>query len=108
MRKGNICIVRLADGAGHEQEGTRPAIFYADTKTAIGVVIPLTSNLEALRFPFTVAIAPEKQNGLEKDSVALVFHIRAIDLSRVAKVIGKLSDVDAKKVDALVKKMLKI
>jgi mRNA-degrading endonuclease toxin of MazEF toxin-antitoxin module len=65
MKKGDVCIVNLAVGVGHDQYGQRPAILISDTKIGIVIVIPLTSNLEALRFPFTLAILPDKQNNLK-------------------------------------------
>lgn len=51
MKKGGVCIVNLAVEVGHEQYGQRPAILISNPKTGILIVIPLTSNLEALRFP---------------------------------------------------------
>jgi mRNA interferase MazF len=106
MKKGDVCIINLAVGIGHEQYGQRPAILISDTKTGIVIVIPLTSNLEALRFPFTLAILPDKQNNLKQKSVALIFHIRAIDKTRVSKVIGKINAQTQKKIDSILKEML--
>lgn len=40
MRKGDICVVDLSLGTGHEQRGERPAILISDTKTNIVVIIP--------------------------------------------------------------------
>jgi mRNA-degrading endonuclease toxin of MazEF toxin-antitoxin module len=107
MKKGDVCIVRLSGGVGREQEGERPAIFFADTKTSIAVVIPITSNLEAARFLFTSVLLSDKHNNLDVSSVALVFHIRSIDLHRITKKIGRLAGNDLKKLDEVVKKMLK-
>jgi mRNA interferase MazF len=108
MKKGDVCIINLAVGIGHEQYGQRPAILISDTKIGIGIVIPLTSNLEALRFPFTLAILPDKQNNLKQKSVALIFHIRAIDKTRVSKVIGKINAQTQKKIDSILKEMLEL
>lgn len=108
MKKGDICIINLVAGAGHEQLGQRPAILVSDTKTGMVIVVPLTTNLEALRFPFTLAILPDKQNNLRKKSVALLFHIRAIDKSRIIEVIGKINKDFQKKIDKILKEMLEI
>jgi len=108
MKKGDVCIINLAVGVGHEQYGQRPAILISDTKIGIVIVIPLTSNLEALRFPFTLAILPDKQNNLKQKSVALIFHIRAIDKTRVSKVIGKINTQTQKKIDSILKEMLEL
>jgi mRNA interferase MazF len=106
MKKGDICIINLAVEVGHEQYGQRPAIVIADTGLGILIVIPLTSNLEALRFPYTLAILPDKQNNLKQKSVALIFHIRAIDKSRVLKTIGKINKQVERKIDFILKEML--
>ena len=109
MRKGDICIVNLsAHQAGHEQYGKRPAILISDTKTNIIIVIPITANLEALRFPYSLAILPDKQNNLDRESVALIFHIRAMDKSRVQKVVGKINKDFQKKIDKILREMLKL
>jgi len=106
MKKGDICLVNLAVEVGHEQFGKRPAILISDTKTGIVVVIPLTTNLEALRFPYTLAVLPDRQNKLDKESAALIFHIRAIDGSRVTKVVGKINKDIQRKIDKIMREML--
>lgn len=108
MNKGDILIVNLEAGLGHEQHGERPAILISDTKTNILIVVPLTAKLEALCFPHTLTISPEKGNGLNQDSVALLFHLKAIDKFRVNKVIGKLSKNIESKIDKILKGMLKL
>lgn len=106
MKKGDVCIINLAAGVGHEQYGQGPAILISDTKIDIVVVIPFTSNLEALRFFYTLAILPDKQNNLKQKSVALIFHLRAIDKTRISKVIGKINKQTQRKIDSIVKEML--
>ena len=39
MKKGDICVIELTIGAGHEQYGERPAVLISDTKTNMVVVI---------------------------------------------------------------------
>jgi mRNA interferase MazF len=106
MKKGDICLIDLAVEVGHEQYGQRPAIVIADTGIGILIVVPLTSNLEALRFPYTFAILPDKQNNLKQKSVALIFHIRAIDKSRVVKTIGKINKQIEEKINFILKEIL--
>ena len=74
MKKGDVCIIDLSLGTGHEQHGKRPAVLISDTKTNIAIVVPITSNTEALKFPHTLIIAPDKQNKLEQKSIAMIFH----------------------------------
>lgn len=78
MNKGDVCIIKLIAGTGHEQFGERPAILVSDTKTGLVIVIPLTSNLNALKFPYVLTIFPDNQNKLNQKSVALLFQVRAI------------------------------
>jgi mRNA interferase MazF len=106
MKKGDVLIVDLVSSLGREQYGQRPAILICDTKTDIIVVIPLTSNLGALRFPYTLTIFPDKENNLKETSIALIFQIRAIDRSRVVKVLGRISKNVEKKINSILKEML--
>jgi mRNA-degrading endonuclease toxin of MazEF toxin-antitoxin module len=54
------------------------------------IFIPCTTNRKALRFPFTSLIEPTAQNGLSETSVALVFHMRALDVSYFSTKLGVL------------------
>jgi mRNA interferase MazF len=56
------------------------------------LVVPLTSQATALRFPGTVVVAATPTNGLTLPSVALVFQIRALDRSRFVRRLGEVSD----------------
>ena len=107
MHKGEVWIVEIPGLNGHEQEGIRPAIVLADN-SGLAAVIPCTSNLQALRFPFTIAIDPSKRNGLAVSSVALVLQIRAIDKKRLKKQIGLLEKETLKNINSMLKKMLDI
>lgn len=107
MKKGDIYLVEIPFLGGHEQEGTRPAIILANTKTPV-IVIPLTSNTHTLRFPFTLRIQNSKINGLKELSIALVFHMRSIDKSRLKKRIGSLEPKYIRELDKMMKKLLNI
>lgn len=107
MKKGDICVVDLKN-TGREQSGMRPAMILSDTKANIVVIIPLTSNLEALRFPFTSIISPDSHNNLKQESVALVFHIQSIDKTRILKVIGKIKKKQRDEIDIALSKMLNL
>ncbi|HEY4477606.1 MAG TPA: type II toxin-antitoxin system PemK/MazF family toxin [Candidatus Paceibacterota bacterium] len=90
MKPGDIWVVEIPALGTHEQSGVRPAVVIARVAKTIVTVIPCTSNAEALRFPFTYAIEPTKQNGLTVVSVALVFHLRALDAVFLKQRIGEL------------------
>jgi mRNA-degrading endonuclease toxin of MazEF toxin-antitoxin module len=43
------------------------------------LLIPLTTQEDALRFPGTVLVEPDAGNGLRRPSVALVFQLTVLD-----------------------------
>ncbi|NJO52924.1 MAG: type II toxin-antitoxin system PemK/MazF family toxin [Leptolyngbyaceae cyanobacterium RM2_2_4] len=71
------------------------------------MVVPVTSSLGALRFPFTVKIQPSEQNGLTLPFVAMVFQVRAIDRKRIIRKIGELEIDYLAQVDVEIWQMLK-
>ncbi|MBI2140514.1 type II toxin-antitoxin system PemK/MazF family toxin, partial [Candidatus Woesearchaeota archaeon] len=85
MKKGEVWLVEIPSSNGYEQLGNRPSAVIADTTSNVTVIIPFTSNIQALRFPFTVEVKPDQKNGLSAISVGLVFQIRAIDKKRLKK-----------------------
>jgi len=108
IRKGDVLIVDLTVSAGREQSGVRPAVAVSGGELpGVVIVVPLTGTMEALRFPNTLAVLSAKDNGLEKESVALVFHVRSVDKRRVMQVIGKIDAATRRKIDLALKKMLR-
>ena len=93
MNVGDLYWVDLPAGAGHAQSGRRPAII-AQTRSTLPTVlmIPLTSQLNALRFPGTVLVAKTPGNGLRQDSVALLFQLAAVDKRALAGQLGAVTD----------------
>ena len=71
------------------------------------MVAPVTSNLAALRFAFSVRVEPSAENGLTLPSVVMVFQMRAIDKARIIRGIGQLSQTDMTRIDAEIWRMLK-
>lgn len=108
MKKGEIWLVELPSADGHEQAGTRPTIILAETDANIAIVIPLTSNLQALRFLNTIEIKPSKMNGLATTSAALVFQVRAIDKKRLQRKTGEVESSTIKEIDVTLKKLLSL
>lgn len=73
------------------------------------LVIPLTSNPERLRFPYTAQISKTSTTNLKEDSVALVFQLRAIANGRITgSEIGSLDDLQIGKIKTIIKDMLAI
>ena len=111
MKRGTIAEVQLPPPGtigGHEQGGRRPAIIVQNPTNRLPtvLVVPLTSKLSAIRYPYTVRIPPSQQNGLRYESIALVFQIRAMDINRVIKESGTLEDFLLSEVMERVNEML--
>lgn len=109
MARGDVLLISLPISDGREQSGRRPAVA---VQTDIAgqpmlMVAPITSNISASRFAFTVSIVPSNENGLTLPSIVMIFQMRAIDRTRIIKKIGKLSDADMHEVDAAIWRMLK-
>ena len=107
MKKGEIWLVELPSADGREQVGSRPAIIIAETEV-VNIILPLTSNIQALRFPHTIEIKPSKKNNLNSISVGLVFQIRALDKKRFKNKLGELDEKNLKEADTMLKKMLNL
>lgn len=54
-------------------------------------MIPLTTQVEALRFPGTVLVDVDPQNELKRPSVALVFQLTVVDRRAVGTSLGRVS-----------------
>jgi mRNA interferase MazF len=89
-------MVALPFSGGREQSGERPAVVIQDTAYGQGsplvLIVLLTSQLAALRFPASVRVEPTLSNGLNLPSVAMVFQTRALDRSRFLRRIGAVTD----------------
>ena len=109
MARGDVLLVGLPESDQREEKGNRPAIaVQADVATSpMLMIVPVTSSLNALRFPFTVRIEPSQLNGLTLPSVAMVFQMRAIDRKRIIRKIGELELDYLAQVDAEIWRMLK-
>jgi mRNA interferase MazF len=109
MARGDVLLVGLPDSDKREERGNRPAIA-VQTEVASSpmlMVVPVTSSLGALRFPFTVKIETSTKNGLTLSSVAMIFQMRAIDRNRLIRKIGELELEYLDQVDAEIWRMLK-
>ncbi len=84
--------VTYTDTQSHEQKGLRPCLIIKEFKTGYMVlVIPFTGELGAERFPYTTKIEKSKENGLDRDSIALVFQMKSISKKRFKYKRGKIS-----------------
>ena len=92
MKAGEIYWVELPARGGRAQAGRRPAIILqAVTTLPTTLLVPLTSQIDALRFAGTVLVEPDQQNGLPRPSVALVFQLTAVDNRFITDKLGTAS-----------------
>ena len=78
----------------------------SQTVAGMIIVVPLTTNLEALRFPYTLSILENSTNNLSQNSIALVFQLKSIDKKRVNKKIGRLGNQDMTKLEKNLKGLI--
>ena len=96
MARGDVLLVSLPPSDRREQSGRRPAVAVQTDQAGepMLIVAPVTSNLAALRFSFTVRVEPSPENGLTLPSIIMVFQMRAIDKVRIIRRIGRVSNED--------------
>jgi mRNA interferase MazF len=109
MARGDVVLVSLPLSDRREQSGRRPAVAVQTDQAGepMLMVAPVTSNLTALRFSFTLRVEPSPDNGLTTPSVVMVFQMRAIDKARIIRRIGRVSKEDLARIDAEIWRMLK-
>jgi mRNA interferase MazF len=102
MLRGDVIRARIPFAPGHAQFGERPAIIVQDdvygAPLSTLLIVPFTSNLRASRYPGTVLVQPDGQNGLTLPSVAMVFQIRVLDRLYCGPALGRL---DSAKLDLI-------
>ncbi|MCX6803244.1 MAG: type II toxin-antitoxin system PemK/MazF family toxin [Candidatus Diapherotrites archaeon] len=106
MNKGEIWFVELPESNGHEQSGLRPVIVINEIDAGMVLIIPFTSNIQALRYTNTIQVKPTKTNGLKENSIALIFQLRAIDKKRLLEKIGNLEKEHQEQINKMLKKIL--
>jgi len=80
---------------GREQEGSRPVLIVSADQinhgpTGLSVVVPITNRDRGL--PLHVAVDPP-EGGLSEHSVLLPEQVHAADHSRLARLMGRVSDL---------------
>lgn len=94
-------------GRNHEQRGRRPAIVAAKAN-GLGVVLPLTTNLNAKKLSHVCRIEPSKENGLREECVALVFQVTSVDQACLVEKIGWLNKKERKPIQNTLKELFKL
>ena len=95
----------------HVQAGRRPAVIVhtEGSKGALPVtlLVPGTSNLNAVSFPHTVRVDPSAENGLALPTIFLCFQVQPAD-KRIIELParGRLSTQDLERVDQALREVL--
>ena len=108
MKKGEVWSIDLPSSSRSEQMGSMPSVIKTEADANIAIIIPFSSNVQALRYTNTIFVELSVQNGLKSDSIILVFQIRAIDKHRILNKLGELEEEYITKVDKMLMDMLKL
>ena len=95
FKKFDICIANLKPAYKSEPGKKRPGVIVQidalNNYHPSTIVCPITTNIQDESTPIRVRLST-KQTNLKKESDILVDQIRAIDNSRIKKVVGSLRD----------------
>lgn len=92
MIVGEIFWVEFPTRGGRAQVGRRPALVVQKVSNLPTVLlIPLTTQLDALRFSGTILLERDATNRLRQPSVALVFQLTAVDRNFIKEKLGRVS-----------------
>ncbi len=93
MKQGELWELYLDPIKGREQGGRRPAVIISgnllNKYLEVVIVCPLTTKIK--NYKGNVILNPSKENGLDKKSEILTFHIRSVSKKRLDKKIGTIS-----------------
>ena len=76
-----------------------PRLLLPTPPNPLPLVVPITSSLAAQRFPHTLVLEPTISNGLEKQSVLLLFQLGAVDKRFLNHSIGTIDAALMQRVD---------
>lgn len=104
MKRGEIWWADLGKPRGSAPALRRPVLVVQDdllTESALGtvMVVPLTSNLRRGEAVGNVVLSPS-ESGLDRESVALVCQVMALDKAYFDEIVGSLSRRARNAVDA--------
>lgn len=108
MKKGNVCLIEFISFKNHEQTGLRPAIVMSEETANLILVISLTSKEEALKYNFSLKIAPTPKNGLDINSIAMIFQLRAVDKNKIKRKIGTIEKEVLENIEEKIKQILNL
>ena len=109
IKRGDLWTADLRPGQGFDVSKKRPCLFVsnitANDISPTAVIIRLSSQAYKILGPERLLIA-KKESRLAKDSVILVTQIRAIDKTRLIKLISSVSKAKLQEVEDAIKIVL--
>ena len=105
--RGDIYFADLPSAAEHEQFGFRPVVILQNDVgnkfSPTTIVAPLTSKTKKRNQPTHFLIHADSENGLHRDSVALLEQIRTIPQSVL---VNKIGEIDPSSIEPALKASL--
>lgn len=93
MKQGEIWEIYLDPVSGSEQGGRRPCVIISgnllNEHLQVVIVCPLTTKVK--NYKGNLILTPNSENGLEKESEVLTFHVRSVSKKRLDRRIGKIN-----------------
>lgn len=110
MKVGDLYWIDFPSTNGHEQSGRRPGLIIGD-ESAFGrlpmiLTVPLTGVVSKVSYPGTLLVSPTATNGLTKESLLLIFQLKAVDRMRISSRIGILDPVMIQQIHAIIDQLL--
>jgi len=93
VEQGGIYLADLNPTKGHEQKGIRPVVVISGNAFHVSemcFICPLTTSLK--HFFGDIILSPDSKNGLSETSEILTGQIRTIDVKRMSKKLGMISE----------------
>ena len=94
-RRGEIWIIELDPARGHEMQKTRYCLIIQsdvlNKKLPTYIIAPVTSKVRPEWFPIGITIK-KNEGGLSKESQIMLNQIKACDITRFKRKIGKISE----------------
>ena len=108
MLQGEIWYANLNPSKGSEQAGHRPVVVVSgnllNQYLEIVICCPLTTKIK--NYKGNVVLQPLKENGLEKPSEILTFHIRSVSKEKLVKKIGKINPEEIEQIKICLNEIL--
>jgi len=97
MGQAEIWLVTFYPTIGQEIGKTRPAIIVNDDqagKLKLRTVVPITDWKDVYaHYPWMIKIAPNRENGLSKDSAIDCFQVKSLSTDRFVQQIGFVKNI---------------